>query len=296
MLFGGGAEVFPLRPIFFSLAKLELRECFRPVRTAHHDISNAFAHRHLLRGFIVHEISGRYAASAGGLLWSVIHPAVQIVIFYFLFQYLFRVRLMEGECGTSSFLLFFLSAFFPWLMISDALERSSQSLVRNSSLVTKVVFPCELLPMSSVIVSHLLNGLGFLLLIFYLLSQGKVASAWLLLPLVVGLQMLFTLGLSYLLAALVVFVRDIQEVFRIFLNLWFYATPILYPASSLPESLRFWLSLNPLTPLVDAYRACLLRLAYPWRSLIVLALWASITYGVGSWFFHRSKRAFADVL
>lgn len=256
----------------------------------------ACRHRHLLRGFIAHEISGRYAASSAGLLWTLIHPAAQIVIFAFLFQYVFRVRLSEAESGTKSFLLFFLTAFFPWTMVSDAVDRASQSLVRNSILVTKVVFPCELLPMSALLVSFLVNGIGFLFLLLYLVFQGHADFPWLFLPALIILQGLFALGLSYLVAALVVFIRDLEEALRIFLNLWFYATPILYPASFLPESLRFWISLNPLSPLMDAYRACLLRHELPWAQLFVLAILAITSYMLGSWFFHRSKRAFADVL
>ncbi len=220
----------------------------------------------------------------------------QIIIFTFLFQHVFRVRLTADESGATSFAVFFLTAFFPWLMVSDALERASSSLVRNSVLVTKVLFPCELLPVSSVIVAHIINGIGLLLLIFYLAWIGKLAPSWLLLPVLLGLQLVFTLGLCYFLAALVVFIRDLQEALRILLNVWFYATPVLYPASYLPEGLRFWLSLNPLTPLVDAYRACLLGLVFPWRPLIILAVFAFASYTIGSWFFHRSKRAFADVL
>uniref|UniRef100_A0A832A291 Transport permease protein n=1 Tax=Desulfacinum infernum TaxID=35837 RepID=A0A832A291_9BACT len=260
------------------------------------EASVAFTHRHIVKGFLAHEISGRYAASAIGIFWSTIHPIAQMLIFSFLFQFVFRVRLVESDVGTSSFTLFFLTAFFPWLMFADALDRASQSLLRHSALVTKVVFPCELLPMSSVLVSFILNGIGFTMVIFYVAYRGQVAPSWLFVPFLVVLEFLFTLGLAYVLASLVVFVRDIQEGLRIFLNIWFYATPILYPASFLPESLTPWLALNPLTFFIDAYRACLLCHTVPWKSLIILGMAALVSYTLGSWFFHRSKRAFADVL
>jgi len=256
----------------------------------------AFAHRHIVSGFLAHEISGRYAASAVGIFWSTIHPIAQMLIFSFLFQFVFRVRLVESDVGTSSFTLFFLTAFFPWLMFADALDRSSQSLLRHSALVTKVVFPCELLPISSVLVSFILNGIGFAMVMGYVAYRGQAALSWLFVPFLVAFEFFFTLGLAYVLASLVVFVRDIQEGLRILLNIWFYATPVLYPASFLPENLTPWMALNPLTFFIDAYRACLLRHTIPWDTLIILVTAALISYTLGSWFFHRSKRAFADVL
>ncbi|WP_448384526.1 ABC transporter permease [Desulfosoma sp.] len=258
--------------------------------------STVVTHRHIVTSFLAHEISGRYAASAVGIFWSTLHPIAQMLIFSFLFQFVFRVRLVESDVGTSSFTLFFLTAFFPWLMFADALDRASQSLLRHSALVTKVVFPCELLPMSSVLVSFILNGIGFTMVIFYVAYRGHVALSWLFVPFLVALEFLFTLGLAYGLASLVVFLRDIQEALRIFLNIWFYATPILYPASFLPQGLTPWMALNPLTFFVDAYRACLLRHTVPWNAVIVLVMAALMSYTLGSWFFHRSKRAFADVL
>ena len=275
-----------------SLAK----QVFWPFAQLASDASVAFTQRHIVKGFLAHEISGRYAASAVGIFWSTIHPIAQMLIFSFLFQFVFRVRLVASDAGTSSFTLFFLTAFFPWLMFADALDRASQSLLRHSALVTKVVFPCELLPMSSVLVSFILNGIGFTMLIFYVAYRGQVAPSWLLVPFLVALEFLFTLGLAYGLASLVVFVRDIQEGLRILLNIWFYATPVLYPLSFLPEGLMPWMALNPLSFFIDAYRACLLRHTVPWKSLIILVAAAFISYTLGSWFFHRSKRAFADVL
>lgn len=250
----------------------------------------------LLRAFIAQEILGRYAGSYAGFLWAIIHPLAQIGTFILLFHFIFRIQLEESNAGTSQFILYFLTGYFPWLLFSDALDRASLCLPRNRVLVSKVVFSSEVLPLSAVITAFVLNLVGFLLVLFYLAAHGKAHGLWAaLLPLLV-LQFLFTLGLAYFLATLVVFVPDCQEALRIVLNIWFYATPVLYPLSTLPKSLLSFVQINPMTHFVMAYRTIILTPPLSFRGWATLALLAVSSYLFGSRFFQRSKGAVADVL
>lgn len=272
-------------PLFGSPLSALIRSLLAPVRETS-----------LLKAFIAHQVSSRYAGSMGGLLWTFAHPMAQIAVYSFIFHVIFRVRFNELTEGTSSFILFFLTGFFPWLFFSESLERGCRSILDNAVLVTKVAFPSELLPLSSTIAAHILNSVGFLCLALYLAWARSVSSVWVFLPLVFTAQVLFTAGLVYILSALTVFFRDVHEILRIALTIWFYATPILYPLSFVPEGYRLFLHINPMTFFVDCYRHIFFFSSLPWRLVAGIVGLATVSYVAGFLFFRRSKNAFGDVL
>ncbi|MEJ5347100.1 MAG: ABC transporter permease [Desulfosoma sp.] len=257
---------------------------------------HALRHRSIVRGFLGKEIGGRYAGSYAGMVWIILEPLATILIFSFVFTYVFRVSLNMEMDGTASFTVFFLAGYFPWLMLSEALSRGAGSIVGNSTLVTKVIFPVDLLPLSSVLSSFLIHGVGFGLYLIYLAMIGKVSATWLMLPVLFLLHAVFCCGLSFLVSALVVFIRDVQQALGLFLMVWFYASPVLYPMRLVPEPLRQWIWLNPMSSLIVPFREALLRGMVPWKHVMGFAGLALVSYALGAWFFMRSKRAFADVL
>lgn len=255
-----------------------------------------FRHRALLKAFVAYQVFGRYAGSTGGLLWSLAHPVAQVLVYSALFQFIFRVRLNEATEGTSSFILFFLTGFFPWLLFSEAVDRGCRSVLDNAVLVSKVSFPSELLPLASSLSAFLLNGIGLVLLVFYLALQRTFSLSWFLLPLILGLQLLFSCGLAFFLSILTVFFRDTHEVLRIVLNVWFYATPILYPASFVPGPFRFVIFLNPMAHFVDLFRGALFFSSLPLAKAMTVSVISLLTYIAGLLFFRRAKNALGDVL
>ncbi len=250
----------------------------------------------LLKAFVVHQVFGRYAGSAGGLFWTLAHPLASVAVYTFLFQMIFRVRFNETTEGTDSFLLFFLTGFFPWLLFSEAVDRGCRSVLDNAVLVTKVAFPSELLPLSTTLAASLLNGVGFLILLFYLTWTRPISFAWLLLPAVLALQILFTAGIVLILSTLTVFFRDVHEMVRIGLTVWFYATPILYPVSFVPQPYRWLVHMNPMTLLVQCYRHIFFFSSIPWASVAAFLGVSFLVYLAGILFFRRAKNAFGDVL
>ena len=200
--------------------------------------ASAYRHKHLLKEFLSRDIRGRFAGSAAGILWTLINPAANIVVYIFLFSLVLRIRVTAQETGTDSFVVFFLSGIFPWLMFAEGLSRSVGCLVDNADLITKVVFPIELLPLSTILATAIVNGIGMVFFLLYLIPAGFLHIAWLLLLVLIPIQIVFTWGLANVLAAGCVFLRDIREVLGILLLLWFYATVAAQRTSGLSDSYR----------------------------------------------------------
>lgn len=230
------------------------------------------------------------------MFWSVLTPLVTILVYIFVFSVVLRIRVLPVETGTDRFAVYLMTGIFPWLAFSEALNRSTGLLLERSSLITKVSFPVEILPFSGVMVPFVLNGIGFGLLLVYLATQGYAHSAWLWLPLIVLVHMLFTGGLVAIVSSISVFVRDLQQITGLVLFLWFYLTAIIYPVSLVPEAIRPWMVLNPMYVIVDLYRQVLLQHQFSPEMLASAAVLSAGLFVACGWFFVRLRPSFGDVL
>ncbi len=255
-----------------------------------------FFHQQLLKEFVSRDIKGRFAGSFGGILWTVINPVATIISYFFVFSLVLRVNVTVEETGTDVFVLFFLSGFFPWIMFADSLTKSVVSILEQSSLITKVVFPVELLPVSKLLSVFFINGIGFLIFLIYLAFSGYFNITWCFIPLIVAIEALFALGLSFFLAAFCVFIRDTSEILNITTMLWFFCTPVIYPESMVPVSIRDFMGLNPMALFAQCFRDILLIHQLNWHLVLNLLVVAVVFFIPGAWFFMRSKPAFGDVL
>lgn len=250
----------------------------------------------LLREFVTREIKGRFAGTAGGILWTVMSPLATIVSYFFVFSLVLRINVTIEETGTDKFAAFFLTGFFPWLMFADSLSKSVSVLLSEASLITKVVFPVELLPMSVVISTFAVNGIGFGLVLIYLVFTGHFSWFWAYLPVFLAIELLFALGLSFFLSALNVFLRDTGEMLGIVMMLWFFSTPVIYPCSMVPAEVSFLIDYNPMALFVNTFRDAVLMHQVSLMSILVLFILSLISYSAGFWFFKKAKPAFGDVL
>jgi lipopolysaccharide transport system permease protein len=251
----------------------------------------------LVGTFVRRDIQGRYKGSAMGLFWSVIHPLIMLFLFTFVFSVIMKIKVGTDE-GTKSFALYLLCGMLPWNAFQEGLSRSTGVILENAGLIKRTVFPSEILPVYLVLsgIVNELIGLS-ILLIALLVTAHPLSPLLLLLPAIFVLQFLFTVGLSWMLAGLNVFIRDVGQMIGLILTLWVFLTPIYYPPSLLPEGLRFLLVLNPMAGLVDAYRALILRGQMPnSNSLMVLALCSILAFAGGYVMFRKMQRAFADVI
>jgi ABC-type polysaccharide/polyol phosphate export permease len=251
----------------------------------------------LIRNFVVRDLRGRYVGSFMGFFWSVIHPLVLLTSYYFVFKVILKVE-TPADSGTKNFALFLFCSILPWLFFSDTLQRSSTVIIDNANLVTKTIFPTEILPLTVLLaglVNHLIGFAILLGIIFWVL--GKVSIFILLVPVYLIVLMLFTLGLAWFIASLNVFVRDTSQVLTVILTFWFWFTPIFYTGNKVPEKFRWIVRCNPLAHIVTGYRSCLLRMMMPdLRALTFLALASLAVFVAGGLFFRYIKREFVDVL
>lgn len=252
--------------------------------------------RGLIRNFVVRDLRARYIGSFMGVFWSVVHPLVLLASYTFVFAVIFKVG-PPADSGTESFPLFLFCSILPWLFFQETLQRSSTVILDNASLVTRTLFPTEILPVTVLIAALVNHAVGFAILAVVLAVAGKLSAFVFLLPVYTLCLVLFTLGTAWLVSSLNVFVRDVAQVLGVVLVFWFWVTPIFFTADRLPAGLRFLIAWNPLAYVVAGYRDCLLRRALPNpASLAILAAVALLVFAAGGLFFRITKREFVDVL
>ncbi len=253
-------------------------------------------HYRLFRNFIRQEFFAQFSASVGGFLWLFLTPAAHILIYSFVFSYIFRVR-PPAEFGQVDFVLFMITGYLPWFAFAEALGRSPSLLLEKAPLITKVRFPVQVLPAVGAVVPYLTHAAGMGVLLAYLAALGLFSPAWLLLPAVFLLQLLFTLGLVAAISAFCVFLRDLEQIIALLVTVWFFLTPIIYPVSMIEDpAVRELFLLNPMHSFINLYREILLLGEPSPVNLLIAAPTALFSYLLGGWLFMRIRHAFGDVL
>jgi len=253
--------------------------------------------RGLIRVMVRRDVLGRYRGSFGGSLWTIINPLLLMLTYYFVFGVVLQSR-FPGDPSKSGFVLYFLSGMLPWLAFSEAVGRSPTVLIEHRNFVKKLVFAVETLP-ANLVVSGLVSEFFAVILFcgFLLALRGGVPPTVLWLPVLLVPQLLFTAGVSWFLAALGAFVRDLGQFIGFLMTIWFFTTPICYPEDSLPPAVRVVLSKNPIYVLVRGYRAIFLENHAPafgpmWKLWLVSAA----VFVAGHAWFYKLRKSFADML
>jgi ABC-2 type transport system permease protein len=263
-------------------------------------LATFYNRRWLIRYLVQRQMSSSYRRSYLGLLWAFLGPLMLVALLTLVFSEMLGIRFREltGDSALN-FGLYLYCGLLPFMTYSEALNRGVNAIRRNSDLVQKVVFPLEILPLTQVIASFILRnvfGLGALIVVLWVLEQRLHWTAFLL-PLVMVPQLLFTLGLSYLMAVAGTYLPDVKETLRAVVRATFFITPIIWPPERLPENLRFLVDYNPLAFLVEAYRNLILDGVLPNNTtLIYFSLFAAALFAVGLAVFNRVKHNFADLL
>jgi ABC-type polysaccharide/polyol phosphate export permease len=253
--------------------------------------------RALVFQLVRRDFQQRFVGSAAGWLWGVVHPLVLLLSWTFVFQTCLRVPLPKGGL-TSNYTLFLFCGMLPWLLFQDVVQRSAASLVEQSNLITKTVFPAEVVPVS-IFLSSLIHHMIALALAIgaVLLFEGHVSLMLVFLPIYTVLVGLLAVGLGWIVSSLNVYLRDTAQVLMVALTLWFWITPIMISEEQVPANLRVLLKINPLSYAVRAYRERLLSPQWPNASeLLILSAYAVTVFIAGGLFFRHLKRGFADVL
>ncbi len=255
----------------------------------------------LLRTLVRRDLEARYKGSLLGNLWPLLNQLSQLLIYTYVFSTVLKVKLsLKGlPANDLTFGLWLFAGLLPWIALTGGLMPAAGSVVGQSNLVKKVVFPLTLLPLVPILSAFIESSFGLMALIVLVAVTSQTLHTTLgLLPLVWLPQLLLTAGLGYLTAGLTVFLRDIPQTLGVILNLWFYMTPIIYPASVIPEAWRVWVFwLNPLTAIAEVYRDLILvGEVKHWGEWGVASVVSLLVFYGGLRVYRRLRPAFADVL
>lgn len=249
--------------------------------------------RALLKAWTERTIRGRYQQSILGWLWAIVQPVAAVLMFSIIFT-----QFVPVDTGDIPYPVFSYVAIVPWTFFSSSINDMTISFISNMTLVTKIYFPREILPLSAMLARLIDFFVGYSLLIIMIFIYDVVIDfrVWSLLPVVIILQILLISGVGLLTASLNVFLRDIQPLLVLVLQLWFYASPIIYPVSLVPEYLRFIYFLNPMAGILESYRDILIRGVLPGNYLLISAIESLLIFMIGYWVFNRLQPLFADII
>jgi lipopolysaccharide transport system permease protein len=255
------------------------------------DMFKVYQFRDLVWTWTDRIVRSRYQQSVLGGLWMIVQPTATAAIFAIIFTYFVPIN-----TGDIPYVVFSFVAVNPWMLLANSLTDMSNTLVDNMNLVTKIYFPRDILPISALLarlVDFFIASVLLLILILYFRIR-LFPLGWLYLPIILIVQLSLSLGLGFILAAANVFFRDVRPLLTLIIQLWFYASPIIYPVSMVPEYLRPFYFLNPMAGILESYRAVLLYQTIPGSYLIVAGFEALIILIIGYRFFKRVEFQFAD--
>ena len=255
-------------------------------------------HRSLVRQMTVREVVGRYRGSVMGLLWSFFNPVLMLAVYTFVFSGVFKMRWPGGGGGQGEFAIIAFAGMIIHSLFGECVNRAPGLILGNVNYVKKVVFPLEILPwvvMGSALFHAAVSIV--VLLAFFVFVHHYIHWTVLLLPVVVLPLVLFTMGVSWWLAATGVYLRDVSQTTGIVVTAMMFLSPIFYPVSALPEQYRIYLLLNPLTFIIQQAQNVVLWGSLPeWGGLaIYLAVSVSVAWA-GLFWFQKTRKGFADVL
>jgi len=260
--------------------------------------ASLWRNRGLLYTLIRRDVIGRYRGSLLGVLWSFLNPLLMLAVYTVVFGLVFGSRWPAYGSSRVDFALVLFAGLLVFNIFSESVNRASGLILGHANFVKKIVFPIEILPMM-VLGTALFHGAVSLAvwLVVFLVFRGVPPASALLLPLVLLPLLLFTMGVTWLLAALGVYLRDVGQLVGIATTALLFLSPVFYPAVAMPGEFRWLLIVNPLTPAVEATRGLLLAGALPdWSTLAGdLALGAAFAWLGFAWF-QKTRRGFADVL
>lgn len=255
------------------------------------DLREIWRFRELLWTLAVRDVRVRYKQAAFGVLWAVIQPLAQVAIFTLLFN---RLAGMRSDVPVS-YPLFAFSGVVIWTLFSTGLAQASNSLVENSRIITKVYFPRVLVPLGSIIVACVDFVIAFALLLAVMLVTGTPLRATIVLVPVLGvLAGVFAFSIGLWTSAINIRFRDVRYALPFFLQLLIFITPVFYSSSLIPDDYKFLLYLNPMSAVVDAFRASLFGGDLPWLRLSSAVAAMSVIGCAGFIYFRRMEDTFAD--
>ena len=250
-----------------------------------------YKYRELLRTSVKKEIRGKYKGAWLGVLWSYLNPILMLIVYSFVFS-----KIMKIEIENYSMFLF--TALIPWTFFTVSISQGSLSTVANGNLMKKVYFPREIIPISSVTANSVNFLISSLIVLVSLIVSGVGLSAYaLFFPLILVIQYILILGITFITSSLTVYARDLEHIISVFLMALFYATPIVYSLDMIPDQYKFIMNLNPMAPIIQGYRDILFYQKLPnFGSLGIVFAISTIILLIGYVLFKRFEKNFVEEL
>ena len=255
-------------------------------------IKELYAYREMIVSLVRKDLRGRYKGSVLGFLWTFINPLFQLVVYTLVFSYILKSNI-------DKYYLYLFVALIPWIFFSASITGGAASIVAQKDLVKKIYFPRQVIPISYVTSCFVNMLLCFIVIFVVVLFSGiRLSIAGLLcLPVVMVVEYLLALGMALLCSAVTVYFKDLEHILGIISMAWMYLTPIMYDKSIVPERFLPVFNLNPMTHIIDCYRAVLYYGQVPeLRSLLSSFVLGLVFLAVGWIVFDRMQRHFAEEL
>ena len=253
---------------------------------------NIYRYREMLINMVRRELRGKYKGSILGFLWTFINPLLQLVVYTIVFSNIMRM-------GVSNYEIFLFVALIPWMFFSTSVLSGAGSIIYNQSLVTKIYFPREILPLS-VVTSNFINMIYcsvivLAVVLFYHMNLNL--EVWFMLPVIAFIEYILVIGIVLIVSALTVYFRDLEHILGIIIMAWQFLTPVMYPELFVPSQYQAILYLNPMTPIIISFRDVLYYGKMPVvENLVYAFLWSLIIFICGFLLFGKLQKDFAEEL
>lgn len=256
------------------------------------NLKDIWAYRELLFFLTWRDVKVRYKQTLLGAAWAILQPLFMMIVFSILFG-----RLAGIESAGVPYPIFALAGLVPWTFFANTITASGNSLVGSAHLITKVYFPRLIVPAAAMLAGLVDFLLAFLLLVLMMVYYRVPLTAQvLLLPVLVGMTALFGLGVGTWMSALNVKYRDVRFALPFLIQLWLFVSSVIMPSSALPEKWRWVLMFNPMSGIIEGYRAALFGLPFDWPALGVAAVLTILMLFYSVYSFGKAERSFADII
>lgn len=256
------------------------------------NLQQVYRYRALVVALVGRHLATRYRGSVLGFLWSLLNPLCLMLVYTLVFRFYLRFQ------GVENYSLFLFCGLLPWIWLTSSLSEGVHAVVSSGHLITKSMFPAQILPIVAAISSFINFLLSLPILFIFILVAGLPIHATLVfLPLLCIFQFILSLGISLALSALNVRFRDVQHLLANALTFLFFLCPIVYPATSVPEKFQFTMALNPFALLTSFYHDLILNGVVPsLEQVLYLAAWSMVAFVIGNMIFDSNKEGFAELL
>lgn len=254
-------------------------------------IKEILEYREMVKMLVKRNLRGRYKNSFFGFAWTFMNPLFQLVVYTLLFSVILRSDIEQ-------YALFLFVALIPWMAFSGAVNDGSASIITQGNLVTKIYFPRQILPLVTTL-NNFVNMLLCMIIVLFvcLITKGIDFTALLFLIPVILIEFILAFGISLMVSGITVYVRDVQHILGIVMMAWNFLTPVVYPIETVPDRLRGLFMLNPMTPIILAYRDILFYKRIPQMSTMAGAFAAGCIFVIAGWVvFDALEKHFAEAL